>query len=173
VLKRDWGQPNGTECDFGVCANGAPGCTYNGNESAACCFQEGTDPNDASSPPNLFGGILGDSDLEGGNDYNQAYQILQKVEAIMELQDRYQIGELRIHSGLVLDPLADPTIIEIFGDAAQAAPLASSMRDKPRSCRRSHGGASARAWRRDPIGLTCAPYSESSPPRSSETAGHG
>ncbi len=129
VLKRDWGQPNGTECNFGTCANGAPGCTYNGNQAAACCFQEGVDPSDPSSPPNLFGGVLGESDLQGGNDYNQAYQILQKVEEIMELQDRYQIGELRIHSGLVLDPLADPTIIEIFGDAAQAAPLMEQVAD--------------------------------------------
>jgi hypothetical protein len=130
VLKRDFGEPGGTQCDFGTCANGARGCTYNDNEAAACCEQPSADPSNPNGPPNLFGGgLLGDSELIGGNDYNQAYQILQKVDSIMELQDSYQVGELRVHAGLVLDPLADPTIIEIFGDAAQAAPLMQQVAD--------------------------------------------
>jgi hypothetical protein len=107
----------GTVCDagqYGRCSAGVDGCAY--NDAAPYCCDQGAV---ASS---LFGGA-GSSELEGGNDYNQPYQILQKVSDIMDLQDRYQLGELRIHAGLIMDPLADPAVIAIFGDASQAAPL--------------------------------------------------
>ena len=41
----------------------------------------------------------------------------------MDLSTRYDVGEIRFHTGLVLDPNADPAVIEIFGDPAQAIPL--------------------------------------------------
>ncbi|OGR08620.1 MAG: hypothetical protein A2341_00020 [Deltaproteobacteria bacterium RIFOXYB12_FULL_58_9] len=128
ILKRDLNMPGGTRCDtveYGTCGSGAPGCAYN-DAVPYCCD---TDFEEAGTSSALFGGVLGDSELEGGNDYNQPYQILEKVESIMELQDRYQVGELRVHAGLVLDPLADPAVIEIFGDAAQAAPLMRQVAD--------------------------------------------
>ncbi|MBI5510542.1 MAG: VWA domain-containing protein [Deltaproteobacteria bacterium] len=112
----------GTVCDrgrYGTCANGAAGCAFNDpantDQANHCCDQQGGEAT-------LFGGTAA-SELEGGNDYNQPYQILQKISDIMELQDRYQLGELRVHSGLVMDPLADPAVIGIFGDSSQAAPL--------------------------------------------------
>jgi hypothetical protein len=70
----------------------------------------------------LFGG-LNSTELRAGNDYNQAYQILQKVSDIMELEERFDVGEIRVHAGIVLDPLADPAILSLFGDAAQAIPM--------------------------------------------------
>ena len=113
LLNRD--ELNQCGPDFGICGtppNTAFGCAWNGL-APNCCPQDGN--------LNLFGGAA--SELEGGNDYNQPYQILEKVSAIMDLTERFQVGELRVHAGLVFDPLADPTVIAIFGDASQAAPL--------------------------------------------------
>jgi hypothetical protein len=131
LLQRDLGDANGTQCGFTDAATGSAFCKYPGdcdcsNQAACgCCFDQ------ADAHSGLFGNFQGvvSSDYAGGEDYNQPYQILQKVEEIMELQDRYQVGELRIHAGLVFDPLADPTVIEIFGDAAQAAPLMQQVAD--------------------------------------------
>lgn len=92
-------------------ANGNEFCDFNGT----LCYR-------AENAQNLFGG-LANLELAAGADYNQPYQILQRVEDIMKLQERYQVGELRVHSGLVLDPLADPAIIAIFGDTTKARPL--------------------------------------------------
>ncbi len=86
-------------------------CEYNDTQ---CWCQEDSD--------NLFGGAA-DTELAGGNDYNQPYQILQRVADIMELAETYEIGDLRVHAGLVLDPLVDPAVIEVFGDPAQAIPM--------------------------------------------------
>ena len=117
ILKRQ-----GTVCDsgqYGTCGTAA-GCAYN-DQQPYCCDQ-------GVLSESLFGGTSS-SELEGGNDYNQPYQILQKVSDIMDLQDRYQVGDLRVHAGLIMDPLADPNIIAIFGDAAQAAPLMKQIAD--------------------------------------------
>ncbi len=106
----------GTVCDagqYGTCLSGAAGCAFN-DQQPYCC----QNPNSAL----LFGNAVG-SELAGGADYNQPYQILQKIVDIMELADRREVGELRVHSGLVLDPLADPAIIAIFGDVTQARPM--------------------------------------------------
>jgi hypothetical protein len=121
LLKVDCGQPGGTDCSAGNI------CDYNGTT----CFAQG---GPGCTTPNLFGqlgsgaGLLS-SELAGGSDYNQPYQILQKVESIMELQDRFQVAELRLHAGLVFDPGADPTVVDIFCDAPQAAPLIQQMAD--------------------------------------------
>ncbi|MEZ4271921.1 MAG: hypothetical protein R3C68_10970 [Myxococcota bacterium] len=115
LLQVDLGQNPGTRCSGGQ-------CTYTdaaGNDTL--CFEQP----DAGT---LFGG-LNNTELAAGNDYNQPYQILQKVADIMELQERFQIGDLRVHSGLVLDPFADPAVIEVFGDPAQAIPLMEQVAD--------------------------------------------
>lgn len=97
-----------TQCADGVCQNGD-----------TLCFQT----EDAST---LFGGI-NNVELAAGGDYNQPYQVLQKAKDIMELGERFEVGDLRMHTGLVLDPDADPAVIEIFGDPNQAAPLMEQM----------------------------------------------
>lgn len=95
------------------CSNGI--CDFNGT----LCYEQ---PNAQT----LFGG-LDTLELTAGGDYNQPYQILQRVQDIVNLQTRYNVGEIRFHAGLVLDPHADPNIIAIFGDPAQAKPLLESM----------------------------------------------
>lgn len=107
--------PDGTACvsPF-TCAPDANGVEVCQSDDMACFA-----PDD---PSTLFGG-LGNTDLLAGNDYNQPYQILKRVQDIMDLQERYQVGELRVNSALVLDPLATPEVIEIFGDPTQAIPL--------------------------------------------------
>jgi hypothetical protein len=106
----------GTECGFGDgnpcdASCGGDVCSFNGT----ACFRS---PEAAT----LFGGAS-DTELSAGSDYNQPYQILQKIQDIIDLQERFEVGEIRLHAGLVLDPLADPAVIAIFGDASQAAPL--------------------------------------------------
>ncbi len=105
--------PDGSDrfdCDGTVCRDTVPG-------SDLSCFDQGPD-----AQSSLFGGAVS-TELKGGNDYNQPYQILQKVADLMELQEQFEVAEIRVHSGLVLDPLADPAVIEVFGDSAQAIPL--------------------------------------------------
>ncbi|MBN1960252.1 MAG: VWA domain-containing protein [Deltaproteobacteria bacterium] len=101
------------EVDTTVC-NGTT-CTYNNT----LCWDL---PNYAT----LFGG-LSTLELMAGNDYNQPYQILAKVQDIMDLASRYGVGEMRMHTGLVLDPQANDAIIQLFGDPAQAIPLVQEM----------------------------------------------
>ena len=93
---------------------------------AGICEYDGTFCNEQPEAAQLFGGIA-NTELAAGNDYNQPYQILQKVDEVMELAHRFEVGELRIHAGLVLDPQADPAVIEVFGDPAQAAPMMRQM----------------------------------------------
>ncbi len=108
--------PPGATCDFGQSAPCDDSCSSNiCNFDGTACYRSP----DAST---LFGG-LNNVELAAGLDYNQPYQILQKVREIMDLGERFDVGELSLHAGLVLDPLADPAIIDIFGDAGQAAPL--------------------------------------------------
>ena len=38
---------------------------------------------------------------DGGTDYNHNYQIFQLIDNTMELKDRFQVGELRIHTGFL------------------------------------------------------------------------
>lgn len=97
-------QEPGTNCTGGV-------CDFNGT----LCF-------DNPEAATLFGG-LNNTELAAGNDYNQPYQILSKVADIMDLQERFEVGEIRMHAGVVLDPLADPGVIDLFGDPAAAVPL--------------------------------------------------
>ncbi len=122
IMKRDCGIAGGTECP----AQGYDdGCGYG---AAVCNDLCAPDPDYCTANefgcliPPIFGNLTGDG-LQGGGDYNQPYQILQKVQEIMDLQDRYNVGEIRLHAGLVFDPMADPAVIAIFGDASQAAPL--------------------------------------------------
>ena len=96
-----------------TCANGI--CDYNG----MLCYQTA----DAAT----FLGGIDNTELAAGLDYNQPYQILQKVQDLMDLALRFQVGAIALHAGLVLDPLADPAIIRIFGDPTQAIPLLQQM----------------------------------------------
>ncbi len=117
------------DCVSGGGCSGQPTCANDpGNGGAYVCTSEDGEtscfaPEDSSS---LFGG-LGNITLLAGNDYNQPYQILKLVQDIMDLEDRYQVGEMRFNSALVLDPLADPAIVAIFGDTTQAIPLMQQM----------------------------------------------
>ncbi|MEO1172479.1 MAG: VWA domain-containing protein, partial [Myxococcota bacterium] len=111
--------PDQTTCSGGPVddCGGGRACEYPGTETT-CCEQ----PDSAE----LFGGIA-NAEISAGNDYNQPYQILGKVEELMELEEDFQVGEIQFNTGLVLDPLADPAIIAIFGDSSQAAPLLRQM----------------------------------------------
>jgi len=129
-----------TVCDAGV-------CTYNGTR----CFES---PDAAS----LFGG-LGTTELVAGADYNQPYQILAKVHDLIDLAMRFGVGDLRVHTGLVLDPLADPAIIAIFGDPARAVPLMQEMA-------RAGGGTYMEFYGGDAIDLSGIDYAAIKQPRS-------
>ncbi len=97
-----------TECNGGVCDFNGTLCNENPDAEL------------------LFGG-LATMELMGGADYNQPYQLLARVQDIMDLSKRYDVGDIRLHTGLVLDPNADPGVIAIFGDPAQAVPLMEEM----------------------------------------------
>ncbi|MEO0813236.1 MAG: VWA domain-containing protein, partial [Myxococcota bacterium] len=119
--------PDGTFCDgMNPCAGG--GCPDQTTCNGGVCDFNGTSCFEQPDAAELFGGIA-NAEISAGNDYNQPYQILGKVEEIMELEEDFQVGEIQFNAGLVLDPLADPAIIEIFGDASQAAPLLEQMAD--------------------------------------------
>lgn len=94
----------GISCSGGICSFGRATCNDQGDLAR-----------------DLFGGIQ--TALSAGADYNQPYQILDVVADIMQLQEDHGVGEVRVHAGLVLDPLVDPAVIEVFGDPAQAIPL--------------------------------------------------
>ncbi len=101
-------------CSEGLCNTECGG--------GVCSFDETTCYDQGDSAPTLFGGAE-QTQLSGGADYNQPYQILKIVNDIMQLQKDYEVGEIRVHAGLVLDPLVDPAVIAVFGDPAQAIPL--------------------------------------------------
>ena len=42
-------------------------------------------------------------ELEAGADYNQPYQIFDKIEAIMALKEEFRVGDLRFHTGFLYD----------------------------------------------------------------------
>ncbi len=106
---------DGSGCaDQTTCAPDAQGAMICQNQTRACYG--------VPNPSTLFGGI-GTSEMAAGADYNQPYQILKRVADIMELEEDHDLGEIRLHAGLVLDPQADPAIIAIFGDPAEAVPL--------------------------------------------------
>ena len=44
-------------------------------------------------------------DMEDGRDYNTDEQIVNKVEDIMELQETFNVNELRLHTGFLFDPV--------------------------------------------------------------------
>ncbi|WP_157370645.1 vWA domain-containing protein [Vulgatibacter incomptus] len=44
------------------------------------------------------------ADLEAGKDYNTDDQIIGRVQEIMELQELFQVSELRFHTGFLFDP---------------------------------------------------------------------
>jgi hypothetical protein len=101
-------QAQGTTCSNGV-------CDFNGTR----CYA-------VQNAQFLFGG-LATSDIVAGSDYNQPYQILSKVDDIMKLGERFDVGELRLHTGLVLDPQADPAVLAVFGDPTRAVPIMQQM----------------------------------------------
>ncbi len=116
---------DGSFCDgMNPCAGG--GCPDQTTCSNGVCEFNDTTCFEQTDAAELFGGIA-NAEISAGNDYNQPYQILGKVEEIMDLENDFQVGEIQFNAGLVLDPLADPAIIEIFGDASQAAPLLEQM----------------------------------------------
>ncbi|MBI3178707.1 MAG: VWA domain-containing protein, partial [Deltaproteobacteria bacterium] len=91
VLRVDLGLTGGADCTINAtCPAGSTACDYNGT---LCCSRDDADPVMAGYQNNLFGGA-DLVELAGGADYNQPYQILQKVVDIMELADRYEVGEL-------------------------------------------------------------------------------
>ena len=42
-------------------------------------------------------------DLQAGADYNQPYQIYDKIDAIMALREEFRVGDLRFHTGFLYD----------------------------------------------------------------------
>lgn len=119
-------QPPGTQAGFNSNPGGAA-CVPPATGTTVCNFA-GTACFVGANSATLFGG-LNNAQITAGNDYNQPYQILANVQNIMDLQDRFQVGELRLHAGLVFDPQADPAIIALFGDASQSIPLMTQMAD--------------------------------------------
>jgi hypothetical protein len=99
------------------------GCDAAGeNQAYAFCnnddFQEDTQ------------GILGDPDFEACDDYNQDYQILDRIEDLMALRDATGIGDLRVHTALLCPPDLDPAVIAAFGiDCVASETLLRKMSD--------------------------------------------
>ena len=55
-------------------------------------------------------------EMEAGADYNQPYQIVDKVDSIMKLRDEFRVGEIRLHTGFLYDE-------EVARDVANAFSL--------------------------------------------------
>ncbi|MEK7705878.1 MAG: VWA domain-containing protein [Myxococcota bacterium] len=109
------------DCNGGGCT-GQPSCGVDSNGNGVCIVDDDTSCYQTEDAATLFGG-LANLGLAAGGDYNQPYQVLAQVEQIMQLGETYELGQIRVHAGLVLDPDADPAVIAIFGDPAQAVPL--------------------------------------------------
>lgn len=109
------------DCDGGGCSE-QPSCGLDDDGNPVCIVEDDTSCYRTENATALFGG-LANLGLAAGGDYNQPYQILAEIEQIMQLGETYELGQIRVHTGLVLDPDADPAVIQIFGDPAQAVPL--------------------------------------------------
>jgi hypothetical protein len=53
-------------------------------------------------------------DMDPGKDYNTQGQLVQKVRDIMTLQQIYNVGEIRMHTGLLFDPNIGQAFIDAF-----------------------------------------------------------
>ncbi len=71
------------------------------------------------------------ADMEFGKDYNTDDQILGKVQEIMELQELFEVSELRFHTGFLFDPtVMDGPFREAFRlDRDQGIELMTKMKD--------------------------------------------
>jgi len=71
------------------------------------------------------------SDMEFGKDYNTDEQIVGKVQQIMELQEMFEVSELRFHTGFLFDPsVMDGPFKDAFQlDRDQGIALMKSMKD--------------------------------------------
>ena len=75
-----------------------------------------------------FQGLFPDMAL--GKDYNTPQQLSARVREITELQEIYNVNELRVHVGFLFDPATSPAFIQAFGlDRAAAEALLRSMAD--------------------------------------------
>lgn len=45
------------------------------------------------------------ADMDDGKDYNTDDQVVRKIEDIMELQETFNVNELRVHTGFLFDPI--------------------------------------------------------------------
>jgi len=73
-----------------------------------------------------FQGLYPDLDL--GKDYNSVGQLTRKVQDIVELQEIYNVNEVRVHTASLFDPNTSPAFIIAFGlDRMAALMLLRSM----------------------------------------------
>ncbi len=67
-------------------------------------------------------------DLEAGKDYNSPGQLQRKVQDILELQEIYNVNEVRFHTGFLFDPNINPAYIEAYNlDRTAAGALLRGM----------------------------------------------
>jgi hypothetical protein len=114
--------PAAVPCSDGSGCQDQTTCAFDPAVGTMIC-QNGTRTCYGVNNPSTFLAGIGISQFAAGADYNQPYQILRRVSEIMELEEDFDVGEIRLHAGLVLDPDADPAILAIFGDPAEAVPL--------------------------------------------------
>lgn len=67
-------------------------------------------------------------DLEAGKDYNSPGQLQRKVQDILELQEIYNVNEVRFHTGFLFDPNLSQAFVEAFNlDRTAASSLLRGM----------------------------------------------
>lgn len=67
-------------------------------------------------------------DMLDGRDYNTKDQLVEKVREILELQEIYNVNEIRFHTGFLWDPNLNPAFIPAFGlDRPKAIDLLTAM----------------------------------------------
>jgi len=74
-----------------------PQCSRDGDEGDKFLICEVDRNRLAGVPADVF------TELSAGADYNQPYQILDKVDTIMALAKEYRVGDLRVHTGFLYD----------------------------------------------------------------------
>jgi hypothetical protein len=73
----------------------------------------GTNPNTGSAWTwDDFQGLY--PDLEAGKDYNSSAQLQRKVQDILELQEIYNVNEVRFHTGFLFDPNLSQAYIDAY-----------------------------------------------------------
>lgn len=70
-------------------------------------------------------------ELEAGKDYNTETQLRNRVRDILELQEIYNVNEIRFHTAFLFDPTLDRAVLDAFGlDRDRSLALLSSLAEE-------------------------------------------